>query len=78
MKTIKERLVAHATELAKGPGGVESWVIIVVDQVESVLYMHDGSLLSLVGALEVTKAALIMDEDEDEGEDEYADEVDRG
>ena len=78
MKTIKERLVAHATELANGPSGVESWVIIVVDQIESVLYMHDGSLLSLVGALEVTKAALIMDEDEDEGEDEYADEVDRG
>jgi hypothetical protein len=78
MKTIKERLVAQATELANGPSGVESWVIIVVDQIESVLYMHDGSLLSLVGALEVTKAALIMDEDEDEGEDEYADEVDRG
>jgi len=76
MKTIKERLVAQATELANGPSGVESWVIIVVDQIESVLYMHDGSLLSLVGALEVTKAALIMDEDE--GEDEYADEVDRG
>ena len=78
MKTIKERLVAQATELANGPSGVESWVIIVVDQIESVLYMHDGSLLSLVGALEVPKAALIMDEDEDEGEDEYADEVDRG
>jgi hypothetical protein len=74
MKTVGEQLVAHATELAKGPGGVESWVIIVVDQSESVLYMHDGSLLSLVGALEITKAALIADEDEDE----YADEVDRG
>ena len=78
MKTIKERLVAAATALAASPGGIESWVIVTVDEVESVLYMHDGSLLSLVGALEVTKAAKIMDEDEDEGEDEYADEVDRG